>query len=140
MNPKNKTTELNRLEVFSDEIAFELNLLIAMEEFRWKGNYSAPRKKYGEIALEIWGLLGIIMDRFRVYKNSPHEKTYLLTFNNLQLPTNLLGPPIYLVIPWTLFLFLYSLSKYFFECLLIYVGTIWPSGDSGEGQLRFLLS
>lgn len=53
MNPKKKITELNRLEVFSDEIAFELNLLIGMEEFRWKGNYSAQMKKCGEIALEI---------------------------------------------------------------------------------------
>ena len=24
--------------------------------------------------------------------------------------------------------------------VLVYVGTFWPSGDSGEGQMRFLLS
>lgn len=28
---------MKRPEVFSDEVTFELNLLIGMEEFRWEG-------------------------------------------------------------------------------------------------------
>ena len=69
MKPKEEQSE--QTEAFSDEVTFEQNLLIGLEGFRWEERklfWSEGNIWRHEIPLEIQGLLGIIMDKLKIYE------------------------------------------------------------------------
>lgn len=120
--------EIEWIDVFSDEVTFELDPLIGMEKFRWEGKEII--QVIGEKCEDMRYLW-----RFRYFLASSwinlksmritHVKNIASTFSDLQLPTNLLQRPIFMVIPRTFCLFLYSTNIYWMStCVCRYCSAL----------------